>query len=97
MKLANPTALTRIVPTCTRGMLVLAAGILIAGQTLAADDPAPTYPLPDDQIDLITEVAAASGLDVHEQFFSEQPYEGTASCRQRPFQLGRQNPECNRL
>jgi len=90
MKDAKRAANPHVFPACIHGLLVLAVGLVLSGPMLAADDPEPRYPLPRDQIELIAEVAADNGLDVHEQFFSEQPYEGTASCLLCHEESGRQ-------
>jgi len=68
---------------------VLTATVLIVSFSLAlaADG---QYQRPRAEIDAITAEAQADGMDVHERFFADTPYEGTISCLQCHEQAGRQ-------
>ncbi|MGK7296056.1 MAG: tetrathionate reductase family octaheme c-type cytochrome [Candidatus Wenzhouxiangella sp. M2_3B_020] len=62
--------------------ITVAALLMIPAAAVARDTESGGYMLPQADIEVMVQQAEANGIDIHEQVFSEDPYEGTADCLQ---------------
>lgn len=60
--------------------LIVSTFLLLPILASASDSESGGYMLPQDEIEQFAQQAEENGVDIHEQVFSEQPYEGTADC-----------------
>lgn len=71
-----------------RGTLIPLA--VVFASSVLAEAPPTSFQLPAEDIATYERIAFDNGIDVHQQFFSEQPYESTRSCLLCHEEAGRQ-------